>query len=119
MRKLKTKFGTLYIEEPTDHRADEDRYVIEDSYRRWFDYFTTETVEETWGSYGNFFNDLQKHFEGFEKPEDLLDYLGINYEVASADWKDLLEYTSGDSIEDVLSNEYVNKIGDYYIFVSE
>lgn len=119
MRKLKTKFGTLYIEEPTDNRADEDRYVIEDSYRRWFDYFTTETVEETWGSYENFFNDFQNSLEKFDEPQDLLDYLGINYEVASTDWKDLLEYTGGDSIEDVLSNEYVNKIGNYYIFVVE
>ena len=119
MRKLKTKFGTLYIEEPTDNRRDEDRYVIEDSLHRWFDYFSVETVEETWGSYENFFNDLQNRFERFEKPDELLDYLGINYEVASTNWKDLLEYVDGNSIEDILSNEWVNKIGDYYIFVAE
>ena len=119
MRKLETKFGTLYIEEPKDNRADEDRYVIEDSYRRWFDYFSTETVEEGWDSYEDFYDDLQKHFKEFEKPEGLLDYLGIDYEVASTNWRDLLKYTGGDAIEDVLSNEYVNKIGDYYIFIAE
>ena len=119
MRKLETKFGAFYIEEPKDNRADKDRYVIEDSEHRWFDYFSTEAVEEGWSYYEDFYNDLQNHFKKFKTPDELLDYLGINYEVASINWEDLLEYTGGDAIEDVLSNEYVNKVGDYYIFIAE
>ena len=119
MRKLETKFGTLYIEEPTDNRLDKNRYVIKDSEHRWFDYFSTETVEEGWDDYEDFYNDLQKHLNKFKKLQSLLDYFGINYEAASTDWKDLLDYIDGDTVEDVLSNEWVNKIGDYYILIAE
>lgn len=143
MRELTTKFGTLYIEEPSDCRADEDRYVIEDSKRRWFDYFTAESVEESWGDYENFYNELKEKFVTFEKPDDILDYLGIDAYTISKNWEDLLEdmYELGDYFWDektqtyytkaengqrttiteefILNNEYVNVIGEWYILVCD
>ena len=140
MRKLETQFGKLYIEEPTDNRADKDRYVIEDSEHRWFDYFSTEAVEEGWDDYEDFYNDLQKHLKEFEIPDELLDYLGIDAYSISKDWTDLLEdiygedyeyinnkyyttyndaYNSEITKESIMDNEWVNKIGDYYIFIAE
>lgn len=143
MRELTTKFGTLYIEEPSDCRADEDRYVIEDSKHRWFDYFTAESVEESWGDYENFYNELKEKFVTFEKPDDILDYLGIDAYTTSKNWEDLLEdmYELGDYFWDekiqtyytkaengqrttiteefILNNEYVNVIGEWYILVCD
>lgn len=143
MRKLTTKFGTLYIEEPSDHRADEDRYVIEDSEHRWFDYFTAESIEESWGGYENFYNELKEKFATFKKPDDILDYLGIDAYTISRNWEDLLEDAYGEGehfwdeerqvyyteMEDgtkiditkatIEDNEYVNIIGEWYIFVCD
>lgn len=143
MRKLKTKFGTLYIEEPTDNRRDEDRYIIEDSEHRWFDYFTTETVEETWGTYERFYKELKEKFVKLKTVEELLDYLSIAAYTISKDWTDLLEdiygegeyfwdeenkiyYTeteSGDKIEitkeTLKDNEYINIIGAWYILICD
>lgn len=143
MRELTTKFGTLYIEEPSDHRADEDRYVIEDSQHRWFDYFSTESVEESWGDYETFYKFLQEGFVNLKTPDDLLDYLGINAYTVSEKWEDLLEdmygegeyfwdeetqtyYTEtedGQKItiteETVLDNDYVNIVGNWYILICD
>lgn len=140
MKELKTKFGTLYIEEPTDARADEQRYVIYDSERRWFDYFTTDTVEETWGTYEQFYEELKEKLAKFETVDVLLDYLGIDAYTVSKDWTDLLEdaygedyeykdgkyytkhndaYDSEITQESLMDNEWVNKIGDWYIFICE
>lgn len=143
MRKLITKFGTLYIEAPEDVRPDETRYVIEDSQHRWFDYFGFETVEDTWGGYEEFYKELQCKLNNFKTPEELLDYLGIDAFNVSKDWTDLLEnaygegeyfwdeeaktyYTETDNLERIditkevlLDNEYVNVIGDWYILVAD
>lgn len=143
MRELTTKFGTLYIEEPSDNRADEDRYVIEDSKHRWFDYFTIESVEESWGDYEKFYNELKEKFATFEKPDDVLDYLGIDAYTISKKWEDLLEDAYGEGeyfwdeerqvyyteMEDgtkiditkaiIEDNEYVNIIGEWYILVCD
>lgn len=141
MRELTTKFGTLYIEEPSDIRPDDDRYVIEDSLHRWFDYFAVETVEETWGDYETFYKELKEKLATLETPQEILDYLGIDAWTVSKDWKDLLDdaygrdeyfwdektqnyYTEmedGTRItitkETLLDNEFVNVIGDFYIWI--
>lgn len=143
MRELTTKFGTLYIEEPSDNRADEDRYVIEDSKRRWFDYFTTESVEGSWGDYESFYGFLQRGFANLKDANELLDYLGIDAYITSKKWEDLLEdmYELGDYFWDektqtyytetengqkttiteevILNNEYVNVVGEWYILVCD
>lgn len=143
MRELTTKFGTLYIEEPSDNRADEDRYVIEDSEHRWFDYFTAESIEESWGDYENFYNELKEKFATFKKPDDILDYLGIDAYTISRNWEDLLEDSYGEgeyfwdeerqvyytemedgteidiTKETIEDNEYVNIIGEWYILICD
>lgn len=143
MRELTTKFGTLYIEEPSDNRADEDRYVIEDSKHRWFDYFTAESVEESWGGYEAFYKFLQQGFANLKDVDELLDYLGIDAYTTSKKWEDLLEdmYELGDYFWDektqtyytetengqrttiteevILNNEYVNVVGEWYILVCD
>lgn len=143
MRELTTKFGTLYIEEPSDNRADEDRYVIEDSKHRWFDYFTAESVEESWGDYETFYRFLQQGFTNLKDADELLDYLGIDAYTTSKNWEDLLEDAYGEDeyfwdeerqvyyteMEDgtkiditkttMEDNEYVNIIGEWYILVCD
>lgn len=141
MRELKTKFGTLHIEEPSDLRSDEDRYVIWDSLDRWFDYFSVELVEETWGNYEKFYKELKEKIAALDKPEDLLDYLGVDAYAVSKNWEDLLRDIYGEGeyfwdeeketyytkMEDgakiyltkdnILDCCYVNVIGDWYILV--
>ena len=143
MRELTTKFGTLYIEEPSDLRSDDDRYVIEDSLHRWFDYFGTEGVEESWGNYEKFYNELKEHFAKMKDPCEILDYLGIDTWITSKDWTDLLEYIYGKgeyfwdeenntyytemedgsrieiTKETILDDEYVNVVGDWYILICD
>lgn len=143
MRELTTKFGKLYIEEPGDNRPDEDRYVIEDSLHRWFDYFTVTTVEDTWGDYETFYNELREKFANLKNPDELLDYLGIDAYIVSENWEDLLEDAYGEgeyfwdektetyytemedgtritiTREQIIDNEYVNVVGNWYILVCD
>lgn len=140
MRELKTRFGTLYIEEPTDNRADKDRYVIYDSEYHWFDYFTVECVEETWDDYETFYKEITERFANYESLEKLLDDLGINYDSIEKDWTKTIpflygcfyyekddcfytkyedKYDSEITKDNIIENEWINKIGDYYILIRE
>ena len=53
--------------------------------------------------------------------EELMDYLCISWECMSDDWKDIANYLSPENPEktekNLLENEWINVIGDYYIVV--
>lgn len=121
--KVDTKYGSFYIEN-WEGREEEDRVKLYDSLGRYLDYFSVESIEETWnGSWSAFAGEIMRGALKFTKVEEFLDYLGIGALIISTDWKDLLDELGlnkeTSTKEDVLKNEWVNVIGNNYILVCE
>ena len=135
MKQINTKFGTLYIEEwefdchKPLQREEEDRVKIFDSNKNCIDYESAELVEEN-AEYEHITPQelLDKHASKLANAktiEDLLDMLDIDYEfVGTKD--ETIAYLHNELNWDLpsedynpLDNEWVNKIGDYYIVVSD
>ena len=135
MKQINTKFGTIYIEEwefdrhKPWQREEEDRVKIFDSNENYIDYLSAELVEEN-AEYEHITPQelLDKHASKLANAktiEDLLDMLDVDYEfVGTKD--ETIAYLHNELNWDLpskdynpLDNEWVNKIGDYYIVVSE
>lgn len=135
MKQINTKFGTLYIEEwefdrhKPWQREEEDRVKIFDSNKNFIDYLSTELVEEN-AEYEHIAPQelLDQHASKLESAKtiyDLLDMLDVDYEfVGTKD--ETIAYLHNELNWDLpredynpLDNEWINKIGDHYIVVSE
>ena len=135
MEKIETSFGTLYIE-GVDGREEDDRIKLFDSDKRYLDYFATDSIpsDET---VEQFIAGVVSGIKRQKTVADFLDYIGLESYSISGDWKDLLNYVYGKdfeiedgkciSLEDgseiteeiVMGNEWVNKIGELYVFIVE
>lgn len=124
LQTIKTKYGTFYIEK-IGYQEEDERIKIYDSKQRYMDYFTMESIEETAKmnsiSPEEYMSDIIHKIKYLNNIEELLDYLGIAWECMSTDWKDVANYLSPENPEktekDLLENEWVNVIGDYYVAV--
>ena len=128
MRAIETKFGILYVEE-FNEREEKDRIKIFDSNKHYLDYFSIDYLEEH-AKINNCtkIQQLNKYLNGLEQcfgVKNALHYLGVCYEKVSLHWSviaNLLEEITGyeySTKEQLLGNEWVNQIGDYYILVCE
>lgn len=130
MIKINTRFGTLFIEN-VERCAERDGKVrLFDSEDRYLNYIETEallnealvkqiTVEAA-------LKDYIKEIELCETLDALLDMvIEDEYEFYSDNWEEAARYldpTCTDQYlvkENLLDNEWVNKIGDYYIVIAE
>ena len=132
MKQINTKFGTIYIEEwefdrhKPWQREEEDRVKIFDSNERYLDYFSADSIEEN-AEYDNItpqelLDKYASDFANIETIEEFLDELGIEYDLITKDRVEVVNYLldfNVDDDSDIEENEWVNKIGDYYIVVSE
>ena len=135
MRAIKTKFGTIYIEEwEFDHhkpwqREEEDRVKIFDSNENYLDYFSAELLEENAEDEGITPQELLDNHASMlinaKTIEDLLDMLDLDYEFVGtkdetiAYLHDELNWDLPREDYNPLDNEWINKIGDYYIVVCD
>lgn len=121
MRKINNKNinGKFYIEN-FDEREEEDRVKIYDSDENYLDYLPLEEddtpIEE---QYNNYIEML----ESFKTIEEMLDWLVCDCEFignkSEAIKYVLTEWNLPDDECDPLDSEWVNRIGDTYIIVSE
>ena len=132
MKQINTKFGTLYIEEwefdrhKPWQREEEDRVKIFDSNKNYLDYLSAESVEES-AEYDNItpqecLDRFANNLASIETIEELLDWFGLNDDLITTDRvvvENYLHYFDMDDDSDIEENEWVNKIGDYYIVVSD
>lgn len=133
MRKINTKFGKLYIDELTDDRhagRDESKIKLYDSYEQYMDYFETETFYELAETNGRTpEEELETYIEFLENCKTI-ESLAENavpdgYELITQSWKEVAEHLGiahkdeARMFQEVINNEWVNIIGDYYIVVYE
>lgn len=135
MKTIETKFGTIYIEEwgfdrhKPWQREEEDRVKIFDTNENYLDYLSAELVEEN-AEYENITPQelLDNHANKLASAptiEDLLDMLDIEFEFVGTKEEtitylhDVLNWNLPNEDYNPLDNEWINKIGDYYIVVCE
>lgn len=121
MRKINNKNinGNFFIEN-FDEREEEDRVKIYDSDENYLDYLPLEEddtpIEE---QYNNYIEML----ESFKTIEEMMDWLVCDCEFigkkSEAIKYVLTEWNLPDEETDPLDNEWINRIGDTYIIVSE
>ena len=129
MKIIKTKFGDLFIEE-LGNQEESDRIKIYDSQKRYLDYISIEFMDYQSEIYNQ---TIQEFFESYimkiqkcNSVEQLLDIiLNIKYLLITSDVEQMCHWlTSITGYEyhtenDLLSNEWINKIGNSYVLIDE
>ena len=123
MRKINNKYlGNFYIEE-LENRAEQDRVKLFDSDENYLDYLPLERYDDTDPTLEEQYDEYVKMLEGFETVPDLMDWLVCDCDFighkSEATKYVLTEWHLPDEECDPLDNEWVNRIGDVYIVVSE
>ena len=116
MKKLKTKFGTMYYEKA--HKSEPFKYVLLDSDKNWFrNIYDKKEFEDFKADYSSFGEMVEYNFERccYAKgtKQDLLEVINDLFEDLNYRYPGEYESMNLDCLE---NNEYVNRIGDYYIF---
>jgi hypothetical protein len=119
MKKLETKFGTMYYEKA--HKKEPFEYVLLDSDKNWFrNIYDKSELEELKVDYGSFGEMAEQLFgwccyaKGTKK--DLLEVINDVFEDYNSRYPKSYEQMN---LEDLEGNEYYNRIGDYHLFFME
>ena len=114
--------GKFYIEN-FDEREEEDRAKIYDSDENYLDYLPLDQIDVDDTPIEEQYNNYIEMLEGFKTIEEMMDWLVCDCEFigkkSEAIKYVLTEWNLPDEETDPLDNEWVNRIGDTYIVVSE
>ena len=131
LQEIKTKFGSIYIEQLGEQR-DKERLDIYDSNKKYMTYIDGTVFEEvaknSETTTESVYHDWCESFNKYQSIEELVDILGLETDIDTTDWKEAAEFFFNPnenpeyeehSEQELLENEWVNKIGNYYIVISE
>ena len=122
MRKINNKYlGNFYIEE-LENREEQDRVKLFDSDTNYLDYLPLERCDDTDPTFEEQYNGYIEMLESFKTVPDLMDWLVCDCDFIgneSEAIKYILTEVMPDNQFDLLDNEWVNRIGDVYIIISE
>ena len=125
MRKINNKYlGNFYIEE-LENREEKDRVKLYDSDENYLDYLPIERYDDTDPTEEEQYQDYVEMLESFKTVPDLMEWLVSSWEfIGNKD--QTIKYLHEELNWDLpskdynpLDNEWVNRIGDIYIVVSE
>lgn len=125
MRKINNNYlGDFYIEE-LENREEKDRVKLYDSDENYLDYLPLEIYDDTDPTLEEQYNNYLEILGRFDTVEGLMEWLVcetefignkyqmLDYLVNRLNWDDISEDYNP------LDNEWVNRIGDVYVIVSE
>ena len=124
MRKINNKNinGNFFIEN-FDEREEKDRVKIYDSDENYLDYLPLDQIDVNDTPIEEQYNNYIEMLESFKTIEEMMDWLVCDCEFigkkSEAIKYVLTEWNLPDEETDPLDNEWVNRIGDTYIIVSE
>lgn len=127
MRKINNKYlGNFYIEE-FENREEQDRVKLFDSDEDYLDYLPLEVYDESDPSLEEQYTEYIKMLESFKTVKDLMDWLYICYtfigskEEVVTKWNEIYDYCNWkmNNDKDIEDNEWINRIGDVYILITE
>lgn len=122
MKQIDLKFaGKIYME-LYGEQEEKDRIKIYDSDKEYLDYFTVESLQEMADMNQKSVQDiLDEYAEKMSEKEnviDLLDWLCIEWEAVWPNKFRAME-TLDMNIQEFSQNEWINRIGNYYIKIAE
>ena len=125
MRKINNNYlGDFYIEE-LENREEKDRVKLYDSDENYLDYLPLERYDDTDPTFEEQYNNYLEILGRFDTVEGLMEWLVcetefignkyqmLDYLVNRLNWDDISEDYNP------LDNEWVNRIGNVYVLVSE
>lgn len=122
MRKINNNYlGDFYIEE-LENREEQDRVKLYDSDENYLDYLPLERYGDTDPTLEEQYNGYIEMLESFKNVPDFMDWLVCDCDFIgneSEAIKYILTEIMPDNEFDLLDNEWVNRIGDVYIIISE
>lgn len=122
MRKINNNYlGDFYIEE-LENREEKDRVKLFDSNENYLDYLPLERYDDTDPTFEEQYDGYVEMLESFKNVPDLMDWLVCDCDFIgneSEAIKYILTEVMSDNQFDLLDNEWVNRIGDVYIIISE
>lgn len=122
MRKINNNYlGNFYIEE-LENREEKDRVKLYDSDENYLDYLPLERYDDTDPTFEEQYQGYVEMLESFKNVPDLMDWLVCDCDFIgneSEAIKYILTEIMPDNEFDLLDNEWVNRIGDVYIIISE
>ena len=114
--------GNFFIEN-FDEREEQDRVKIYDSDENYLDYLPLDQIDVDDTPIEEQYNNYIEMLESFKTIEEMMDWLVCDCEFigkkSEAIKYVLTEWNLPDEETDPLDNEWVNRIGDTYIIVSE
>ena len=125
MRKINNKYlGNFYIEE-LENREEQDRVKLYDSDEKYLDYLPLERYDNFDPTEEEQYQGYIEMLESFKTVPDLMEWLVSSWEFIG-DKDQTIEYLHEELNWDLpsedynpLDNEWVNRIGDIYIVISE
>ena len=125
MRKINNKYlGNFYIEE-LENREEQDRVKLYDSDEKYLDYLPLERYDDFDPTEEEQYQGYIEMLESFKTVPDLMEWLVSSWEFIG-DKDQTIKYLHEELNWDLpsedynpLDNEWVNRIGDIYIVVSE
>lgn len=123
MRKINNNYlGNFYIEE-FDNREEQDRVKLFDSDFNYLDYLPLERYGDTDPTFEEQYNGYIEMLESFKTVPDLMDWLVcdcdfIGSEIEAINYT-ITKWDLPDEEGNLLDDEWVNRIGDVYIIISE
>ena len=125
MRKINNNYlGTFYIEE-LENREERDRVKLYDSDEKYLDYLPIERYDDTDPTEEEQYQGYIEMLESFKTVPDLMEWLVSSWEFIG-DKDQTIKYLHEELNWDLpsedynpLDNEWVNRIGDIYIVISE
>ena len=125
MRKINNNYlGNFYIEE-LENREEQDRVKLYDSDEKYLDYLPLERYDDTDPTEEEQYQGYIEMLESFKNVPDLMEWLVSSWEFIG-DKDQTIKYLHEELNWDLpsedynpLDNEWVNRIGDIYIVISE
>lgn len=125
MRKINNNYlGTFYIEK-LENREEQDRVKLYDSDKNYLDYLPLERCDDTDPTFEEQYGGYIEMLESFKTVPDLMEWLVSSWEFIG-DKDQTIKYLHEELNWDLpsedynpLDNEWVNRIGDIYIVISE
>lgn len=123
MRKINNNYlGTFYIEE-LENREEQDRVKLYDSNENYLDYLSLERYDDTDPTVEEQYRGYIETLESFKTVPDLMNWLVCDCDFIGSKSEAikyvLTEWNLPDDECDPLDSEWVNRIGDVYIIISE
>ena len=125
MRKINNNYlGNFYIEE-LENREEQDRVKLYDSDEKYLDYLPLESYDIDDPTFEEQYDGYVEMLESFKTVPDLMEWLVSSWEFIG-DKDQTIKYLHEELNWDLpskdynpLDNEWVNRIGDIYIVISE